>query len=47
MGGSNRVGGWGWGVVGGPKGYRMKQEDDWNPEAKFGLSMALKSLQID
>ena len=28
-------------------GYKMKQEDDWNPEAKFGLSMALKSLQID
>ena len=36
-GGSNRVGGW---------GYKMKQGDDWNPETKFGLSMALHGPQI-
>ena len=49
-GGSNRVGGWG--AVGGGQwvgsilGYKMKQGDDWNPEAKFGLSMALHGPQI-
>ena len=26
--------------------YKMKQEDDWNPEAKFELSMALHGPQI-
>ena len=44
-GGSNRVG-----VVGGRVvliyGYKMKQEDDWNPEAKFGLSMTVHGPQI-
>ena len=25
----------------------MEQEEEWNPEAKFGPSMGLKSLQID
>ena len=44
-GGSNRVGGWGWTVVL-IYGYKMKQEDDWNLEAKFGLSMALHGPKI-